>query len=101
MQMHNTIALVVKFVESMIRPEQIIAFGSIAEQRHNRYSDLDLIVVVNDVENRNYYAELLESFIQRLSLKSDILIHSIADINAAEKYSFLAEAVEGVIIIYG
>lgn len=84
----------------MIRPEQIIAFGSIAERRHNRYSDLDLIVVVNDIENRNYYAELLESFIRRLSLKSDVLIHSGEEIEDAKRYSFLAEAVQSGRIVY-
>ncbi len=99
--MRNTLASVVNFAVDMIQPERIIVFGSIAEQRYNRYSDLDLIVVVNDIENRGYYIELLETFIRRLSLKSDILVHSAEEIKAAKRYSFLAEAVQSGRIVYG
>ena len=99
--MHNTISSVVDFIVGMVRPERIILFGSMAEQRHNRYSDMDLIVVIKDIENRCYYVELVESFIHRLSLKSDVLVHSTAEIEGAEKYSFLAEAVQTGRVLYG
>ncbi len=98
--MKQTIERITQFVTDMVSPEQIILFGSVAVNRNNQYSDVDMIIVVDDIENRSYYSELVTQFIRRFSLKADVLVHRKEEINQAEPFSFLAEAVKSGTIIY-
>ncbi|MGH1539067.1 MAG: nucleotidyltransferase domain-containing protein [Arenicella sp.] len=98
--MQQTIGRVVQFVTNMIAPEQIILFGSVAAERNNQYSDVDMIIVVDDIENRSYYSDLVTQFIRRFALKADVLVHEKEEICQAKPFSFLAEAVKSGIIIY-
>lgn len=100
--MKRTIAKIVEYAAHVAEPDRIILFGSMAEERNNVYSDVDLLIVSENPETRNEVKAKINSFSNQLSLKVDVLIFSQSEIEQAcqKPHSFLEAIVKSGRIVY-
>jgi len=66
---------IVSFITSKITPEKIILFGSYARGEANEKSDIDILIIMNDLENERkltglLYRDLLD---ENISIPIDFL----------------------------
>ena len=100
--MKRTIKKIVDYAARVAEPEKIILFGSMAENRNNVYSDVDLLIVSENPDTRKEVKARISSFSNQLSLKVDVLVHSQSELRHASQtpHSFLEAIVKSGIIVY-
>ncbi|SRR5690606_37924287 len=98
----KTLKKIVGYLIKVAAPEKIILFGSMASGKQNVYSDIDLLVITNIIQEKKNMVDQITGFINELSLKSDVLIHSEVEIEKASMlpFSFLGSIVKEGKIIY-
>lgn len=77
--MTKTLEKIIAYAAMVAEPEMIILFGSMADNKANIFSDVDLLIITSKTEKR-YVTSMIESFSKELSLKTDVLIYSKAEI---------------------
>jgi uncharacterized protein len=100
--MKETINKIVNYAVEVAQPEKIILFGSAAEGKNNVHSDVDLLIVTDNLYLKPYFAKQIKSFAKEFSLVVDVLIHSGNELENASlnSSSFLGNIVKHGKIIY-
>lgn len=100
--MKRTIEEIVEYAASVADPEKIILFGSMAQERNNVYSDVDLLVVSENPEIKREVMAKIKSFSNQLSLKIDVLIYSRLEIEREylKPNSFIAAVIKSGKVVY-
>ncbi len=90
------------YILASCRPEKIVLFGSYAHGSENKYSDLDIIVICEEVYMRKTIERRIISNIERYALKADVLVRSVSEVSRSsqEPGSFLGEVLKKGVIIY-
>jgi uncharacterized protein len=81
--MEKTIKKMVDYIVYKVDPEKIILFGSMASGNMNLHSDIDLLIVVDNADLKESYAELVENYARTLSVNADVLIYERMEIEKA------------------
>ncbi|WP_308993435.1 nucleotidyltransferase domain-containing protein [Mariniflexile litorale] len=99
---NKTLNRIINYIKIVADPESIILFGSFAKGNNNLHSDIDLLLIMEDVYFKNILVNQISHFISELSLRSDVLIHSKKEIEIANKdsFSFLGSIIKEGKIIY-
>lgn len=99
---NKTFNKIINYIKVVADPETVILFGSFAKENNNLYSDIDLLLIMEDVYLKKILENQISHYISELSLKSDILIHSKKEIEIANTYpfSFLSSIIKEGKIIY-
>lgn len=99
---NKTLHKIVNYIKIVADPERIILFGSFASGMNNLYSDIDLLLVVENVYKKKIVIRQIGNYISEMALKSDVLVHSKLEIEKANKdpFSFLGSIVKKGKIIY-
>jgi uncharacterized protein len=100
--MNETITKIANYVKHVADPEMIILFGSVAEEKYNEYSDIDLLVVVENNYHRRHYSRQITAYAAEFGLPADVLVYSIQEIEAArlKPLSFLGSVLQKGKIIF-
>ena len=100
--MKRTLEKITDYIVYLADPESIILFGSQARGEGTAYSDIDLLVISENIAGRNYIAKQVRAFAGELSMKTDILIRNRSEIENASRdpFSFLAAVYKEGKIIY-
>ena len=99
--MQKTIERITDYIVHLADPETIILFGSQARGTVSVYSDIDLLIISENITGRNYIARQIRDFAGEFSMKTDVLIRNKAEIeNASNDPGSFLDAVykEGKII---
>src|SRR5574340_997047 len=77
-------------------PQEIILFGSFASGNRRNDSDIDLLIVGSNLQNRQLMSREITGFIAQLGLHADIILLSTAEHEAEMKdaKSFLFNALK-------
>lgn len=99
-------AIVFQYLENLkdkIRVEKVILFGSYAEGKANKYSDIDLAIISPDVNSDNFIEclQLLTRSIPRhIGIDIEPLAFSTDEFENASPFHFLSEIKKHGIIIF-
>lgn len=74
--MRSTINKIVDYVIKIAEPEEIILFGSMANGTQNVYSDVDLLIITEELFADRQIADRVRQFAQELSLHADVLVQT-------------------------
>jgi len=100
--MTKTIHKIINYAVEVAQPQEIFLFGSIAEGKNDVHSDVDLLIVTDNLYLKPYFAKQIKSFAREFSLVVDVLIHSGNELENASlnSSSFLGNIVKHGKIIY-
>ena len=100
--MKKTIEKIVEYAARIAEPDKIILFGSMANGTNDIHSDIDLLIVLDDLNLKKQIVERVVQFEEQYSLKADVLVYSINDLEQAAKQpnSFLAGICKSGKILY-
>jgi len=100
--LNKTLQKIVEYIKYNFQPEKIILFGSYADGREDVYSDVDLIIITDNVYNRNYQKDIIKKYIAESALRSDVLIYTPKEILRASKNpsSFLTSVMKAGKVIF-
>lgn len=102
--MKRTLSKIIDYAARLAEPERIVLFGSMANGSANVFSDIDLLIVL---ENKNLLAKKdiatkISTYVRELSLKADLLVYSESEIeNERHKPdSFIANILKSGKIVF-
>lgn len=73
--MEKIIERIKNYIIHVTQPTKIILFGSVAEERNNIYSDIDILIVTKyKVLHNEHLARQIRAYIKEFSFESDIFI---------------------------
>ena len=100
--MTKALEKIIGYAIHLAQPDRIILFGSLAEDRCDVYSDVDLLIVSEQNYRKKEVERQISSFAKEYSLKADVLIHTRSEIEMASlhPYSFLGSIIKGGRIVY-
>jgi uncharacterized protein len=100
--MIKTIDKLIFHIVHISRPEKIILFGSVANEKQNVFSDIDLLIITDLSVRKDDLRNEITHFAEEFSLKVDILIHTPGEIekNALDPNSFLSSVIRDGKIVY-
>jgi len=100
--MHSWLQMIRDQIIYLTDPDEIILFGSFASGKERPDSDIDLLVVVPPLHNRQQMAREITTFIAQMGVHSDIILLNCSELAAAmaDGKSFLFNALKKSIIIY-
>lgn len=100
--MKRTIEKIVDFAVRVAEPEMIILFGSMADERDNLFSDVDLLVISENTHIKEYVRSKIESYSSELSLQTDVLIYSRKEIEneSQNSNSFITAVLKSGKVVY-
>ena len=92
--MNTTLSKIVDYAAKVAEPERIILFGSMSDGSHNVFSDVDLLIVMDNTFSKKDIAAMVTNYARELSLKADVLIYSGAEIeNESQKANSFISAI--------
>ncbi len=78
MGLESTIKKIIDFAVQVAEPEEIILFGSMATATSNVYSDIDILIILdNGIDNEECISRI-QNCAREFALKIDVLILSLA-----------------------
>lgn len=100
--MKKTIERIVKYASQISEPDQIILFGSFANNTNNVHSDLDLLVISDDITSKKQTAEKIKQYAQEFAIAADVLIFTKDQIKreSEQPFSFIATVLKSGKIVY-
>lgn len=100
--MKKTIERIVKYASRISEPEQIILFGSLANNTNNVHSDLDLLVILDDITSKRQIAEKIKQYAQEFAISADVLVYSKDQIKreSEQPFSFISSVLKSGKIVY-
>lgn len=100
--MQKTIERIVKFAIQISDAEQIILFGSMANNTNNVHSDLDLLIIADDKFYKNQVVEKIKHYAWNFAVSVDILIYSKQEIEKTieKPNSFIESVLKSGKIVY-
>lgn len=78
--MNRTLSKIVDFAVRVAEPERIILFGSMANGSANVFSDIDLLIILENTFAKKDIAAKIVSYTREMSLKADVLVYSESEI---------------------
>lgn len=89
-------------VTEAVNPLAVLMFGSWVRGTANKYSDVDLIVVLPDRPLASERAAVTDA-VAGIALKVDVLLWSVADLRAAQAdpHSFGGSVLPGAVLLAG
>ena len=73
--MEKIIDRIKNYIIHVTQPTKIILFGSVAEEKNNIYSDIDILIVTeHKALHKEHLAKQIRAFIKEFSFESDIFI---------------------------
>ena len=90
--MNRVIERIVAYAAKISDPEEIILFGSMANGTHDVHSDLDLLIIVDQMTEKSQIAGLVKRYAYELSIAADVLVRTKEEVreSRARPDSFLA-----------
>ena len=100
--MEKTIGRIVDYAVRIADPEMVILFGSMSNGQNNKFSDVDLLIILEDGVIKDEIISRLNSFSYEHSLDIDVLVYSKAGLEQEylKKYSFIPWIVNAGQILY-
>lgn len=100
--MKNTLRKIVDYAVRTADPDKIVMFGSMSTGKANLFSDLDLLIISDNLSFKKDIAARVKSFSQELSIKSDVLIYSKSEIKKEAQIpnSFIASIIKSGRVVY-
>ncbi len=100
--MKKALEKIINYAVYVTEPDMIILFGSLVGSKNNIYSDVDLLIVSDNVYMRKELEDRISSFAKECSLKADVLIHTTDELEKAmlEPFSFLGTILRSGKIVY-
>jgi len=94
--------LIIERVVYLMEPLEIILFGSFASEKQRVNSDIDLLVVTNELHKRQQLAKEITSFISQFGFNSDIILMSKKELEMelTREKCFLYSALKKSLKIY-
>ncbi|HEY1009116.1 MAG: nucleotidyltransferase domain-containing protein [Daejeonella sp.] len=74
MELKRTLENIIRYVVSVTEPEEVILFGSLADGRANKHSDIDLLIITEALTDKKEMVSRIRSHIYQYALKADVLI---------------------------
>lgn len=75
LKMEKIIDRIKNYIIHVAQPTEIILFGSVAEEKNNIYSDIDILIVTKYKALHNeHLARQIRAYIKEFSFESDIFI---------------------------
>ena len=101
--MKRTLEKIIDYAATVAEPEMIILFGSMANGKTNAFSDVDLLIVSENILRKKAVSTRIASYASELSLKADVLIYSKSEIEreCQKTNSFIGEIMKSGEIVYG
>ncbi len=100
--MIKTIDKLVSHIAHISRPEKIILFGSVANEKQNVFSDIDLLIITDLAVRKDDLRNEITHFAEEFSLRADILIQTPGEIEkiTLDPNSFLSSVIKDGKIVY-
>ncbi len=100
--MKRTILRIVDYTVAISEPERIILFGSMSNDSANSFSDIDLLVISEDLFIKRYIKTSVTSYSNELSIKADVLVYSESEIEREREKpnSFITAAIISGQVVY-
>ena len=100
--MKRTLKKIIDFAVAIADPEEIILFGSMADETANHFSDVDLLLISENTGIKDFISEKIVNYSSELSLKTDVLLYSRAEIERGRQQpnSFIAAIIKSGKITY-
>lgn len=100
--MQKTIDKIIAHAVEVAQPEKIILFGSVAEGKGDVYSDIDLLIVTDNISLKNFFIHQVKNFAREFSLSVDVLVYSESELTKASlnATSFLSGVIKHGKIVY-
>ena len=100
--MKRTLKKIIDYAARVAEPEMIILFGSMADGTTNVFSDVDLLIILENALMKKDITAKIVSYSSELSLKADVLIYSESAIEreSQKSNSFIAAIIKSGKVIY-
>ncbi len=100
--MKRTLKKIIDYAIGISEPEMIILFGSMATGKANVYSDVDLLIITDNIFIKKDIIAMVKSFSNELSLKADVLVYTRSEVEreVKEPNSFIAAIVKSGKVVY-
>ena len=100
--MEKTLEKIIDYAARVAEPEMIILFGSMADEMTNVFSDVDLLIILENALMKKDITAKIVSYSSELSLKADVLICSRSEIEREiqKSNSFIAAIIKSGKIVY-
>ncbi len=100
--MRKTIERIIEYASRISDAEQIILFGSMANATNDVYSDLDLLIVSEDIFSKKQTIEKIKQFASEFSVSADVLVYSRRQIEkeSEQSFSFISGIIKSGKIVY-
>lgn len=99
--MKKTLEKIIDYAVAVAEPEKVILFGSIADNKSNVYSDIDLLIISeNQLIKKDAIARIC-NFAKEYCLKADVLIYTSSEIKELNiPNSFIAAIIKTGKVVY-
>lgn len=100
--MKKTLEKIINYAALIAEPEKIILFGSMINGNANVHSDVDLLIISESNINKKEAATKIRNHANQYSLKTDILIYSLSELEKELNFpnSFIAAIHKSGKIVY-
>lgn len=100
--MKRTLEKIIEYAVRVVDPDMIILFGSMADDKANVFSDVDLLIVSENTLIKKDITAKIVSYSSELSLKTDILIYSKSEIEreTQKPNSFMEAIIKSGRVVY-
>ncbi|HSI77231.1 MAG TPA: nucleotidyltransferase domain-containing protein [Lunatimonas sp.] len=78
--MNKTLDNLVRYVVYTTEPEEVVLFGSMVNGSADVFSDIDLLVIVENEINKKEAISRIRSYASQFALKTDVLIYSPSEL---------------------
>lgn len=102
MNLTGTINKIINYAAYVAEPDKIILFGSMVNGKANVYSDVDLLIITEDVIDKKEVITKIKTHSNQYSLKTDVLIYAKPELENELKMqnSFVAAIYKHGKIVY-
>lgn len=76
MELTNTLKNIIHYAVQVTEPEEVILFGSMANGTADVFSDVDLLIIVENAIGKKEAIARIKNHVTQFSLKTDVLIYS-------------------------
>ena len=100
--MKKAIQRIISYAVQTADPDKIILFGSMSDGTRNVYSDLDLLIILDNVFLKKQIIEQIKHFADKFAISADVVVYSNAAVEKEVKVtnSFLAGVLKSGKIVY-
>ncbi|HSH65922.1 MAG TPA: nucleotidyltransferase domain-containing protein [Bacteroidia bacterium] len=100
--MNNTLQKIIAYTVQVADPDKLILFGSMSKGNITPNSDVDLLIISEDVYIKREIQKMIGIFCNEFSLKADILFYSAEEVEREQRkpHSFLGAILKDGKVVY-